>query len=669
MDTLRPASIVASTALLAGILAMAPAFAWVYPEHRDILVLTVQGLDAERRAVFDGLWREARTGHEQRLCEEGADADQGVDPDCIDWAALAAIAGDHSCSSADMAAIVLESEWILGVADVAATLKQDFIEVAARAPAEPDDADGVDPKQKSDLRRRFENKVAQAARINALRTADLNLQRADPEYATRAGSNNAHFLLARPRTDTSPQQYADIALTPGAELNAVGVYAWYHLSALQKATRLANEQLAPEERRKLTRAMLFDEAFAIHFLEDIFAAGHVAGTWGDVSQRKGTHDYYNAAGLEVFTWRGSSDSMVLMGDANMRPEDAQRAAAVVRKSLEQLLDTATGKRRSERIPHTPAAAPEPETFDVCKNNQFTARAEGLRLQPGGLVEFSEVLGSTPVPSLAHGLGAMPRFRSELGVFTGLAGSVDLRRADGGFTPAESSGMVYGVDLSARVGVGLDGVIGDAGDGLMFLSLGLRGDSSSTHSIADPALAAVGGNLTAAIPARMGYTLRTRMPFYLLPYDLLLLSPMYAFAPEEFTAMAVTASNGGLIPWQTGWATGVGRFQFVAGRELGMTYYGRIGEDRVIAPGPLPTDPARIIDLRSTNYDLPILEYRPYRVFSSNQSSTILIQFFVGADVPSGSSHVVSPPATPDLPLDTVWSYGLRLVFDWRYYPD
>ena len=35
---------------------------------------------------------------------------------------------------------------------------------------------------------------------------------------------------------------------------------------------------------------------------DTFAAGHVAGTWGDVSQRKGTHDYYNEAGIEVFTW-------------------------------------------------------------------------------------------------------------------------------------------------------------------------------------------------------------------------------------------------------------------------------------------------------------------------------------------------------------------------------
>ena len=138
---------------------------------------------------------------------------------------------------------------------------------------------------------------------NALRTSDTRLQRADPEYATRAGSNNAHFLMPRPRTDITAREYAESTLSVGSEISAIGVYAWFHLSALQKATRLATEQLAPAQRQALARAMLADEAFALHFLQDTFAAGHVAGTWGDVSQRKGTHDYYNAAGLEVFTWK------------------------------------------------------------------------------------------------------------------------------------------------------------------------------------------------------------------------------------------------------------------------------------------------------------------------------------------------------------------------------
>ena len=131
----------------------------------------------------------------------------------------------------------------------------------------------------------------------------------------------------------------EATLKAGSEINAVGVWGRYHLSALQKATRLARENLAPEERSALALAMLADEAFALHFLEDVFAAGHVAGTWGDVSQRKGTHDYYNESGLEVRTWQGAENTVVLMGDAHMRPEDAERAAAAVRLSLEQLLDT------------------------------------------------------------------------------------------------------------------------------------------------------------------------------------------------------------------------------------------------------------------------------------------------------------------------------------------
>jgi len=42
-----------------------PAFAWVYPEHRDIAVLGVQVLDPQRAAAFDKLWKEARVGLNQ----------------------------------------------------------------------------------------------------------------------------------------------------------------------------------------------------------------------------------------------------------------------------------------------------------------------------------------------------------------------------------------------------------------------------------------------------------------------------------------------------------------------------------------------------------------------------------------------------------------------------
>jgi hypothetical protein len=641
-----------------------PAQAWVYPEHRDIAVLAVETLDPERRAQFERLWREARTGHEQRLCEPAADSAQGVAPACIDWAALPAIAGDHSCSSRNMFDSATRSDWILQVADVAAQLKVDLARIAVTARPELNirDKDLV-----GDVKRLIDDETLRAERQNALRTSDTRLQRADVEYATRAGSNNAHFLLPRPSTDTTARAYAELTLTPGAELNAVGVYAWFHLSALQKATRLATETLVPAERQALARAMLADEAFALHFLQDTYAAGHVAGAWGDVSQRKGTHDFYNEAGLEVFTWRGGSESMVLMGDAHMRPEDAERAARVVRVSLQQVIDHATGRELAVRVPHTPAAPAEPDAFDVCKNNVFPRREPGQRATPEAFAQVPDVLGPTPVPGLGPGLGAMPRFRAEVGPFIGFAGSTDVRLIGGGYTPSVTDkGAIVGAELSLRAGLGLDGVIGESGDGLVFGSIGLRGDSMSSNKqpTSSPALEAAGG--VAAVRSRFGIATRLRMPFYLIPGDLLFLSPVYLFSPETYTNMAVSASNGGLIPWQAGWATAIGRFQFVLGRELGATFYGYGLENTMAVPGATPGAEPRVVDFKSIHFDLPILEYRPYRAFDTKQSSAVLFQLFAGADVPQSSS-VAWPPGAPGVKLDTIYSLGVRLIFDWRRY--
>ena len=216
------------------------AFAWVYPEHRDIAIAAVEKLDPERKAELDALWHEARIKQEKRLCDPVADTKQSVTPSVHRLARASGISGDHSCSSQDLTAIVLQSDWILSVADVAAQLKLDLGRIDVLPPMEqvPGSKDPI-----VDFKRRMQTEGARAERTNALRTADNRLQRADPQYATRAGSNNAHFLLPRPHTGTTPQEYAALTIKVGAEISAIGVYAWYHLSAMQKATRLANEKL------------------------------------------------------------------------------------------------------------------------------------------------------------------------------------------------------------------------------------------------------------------------------------------------------------------------------------------------------------------------------------------------------------------------------------------
>ncbi|MFV2089386.1 MAG: hypothetical protein ACC642_01910, partial [Pseudomonadales bacterium] len=435
------------------------AFAWIYPEHRDIALLAAGTLDPERTAVFSRLWQDARFSNEQRLCEEAADADQSVTPACIDWAALSAIAGDHACSSREMLETVTGSTWILAVADVAAQLKLDLEKIPVVVSVQQIE---LTSDLVADAQRRFASQANRAARVNALRTADTRLQRADVEYATRAGANNAHFLLARERTDQTGGEYAVATLETGSELNAIGIYSWYHLSALQKASRLANEQLTNGQRRELARSLLFDEAFALHFLEDVFASGHVAGTWGDASQRKGTHDFYNQNGLETFTWNSRGTSIVLMGDAHMRPVDAETAAQAVQKSLRQVLDATSG-RSEDPLPYRSAAPQKPDAFDVCKNSTIPERDKGLRAEGAYETALSETLSPTPVPALGQGLGSMPRFRSELGPFVGLAGGIDGRGINGGFDSSQSndSGLVAGLELAIRAGLGLEGALGES----------------------------------------------------------------------------------------------------------------------------------------------------------------------------------------------------------------
>ena len=642
------------------------AFAWIYPEHRDIAVLAVQGLDAERSAEFDRLWQAARAGDEQRMCAMGADTGQGVTPACIDWAALSAIGGDHSCSSADMLETVRKSDWILVVADVAAQLKADLARIPVTAP--PDQAEPAS-RIIADAQRRLADEASRAMRLNALRSADTRMQRADAQYARRADANLAHFLLPRPDTNLDPIAYAILAVKPGSELNAIGVYAWYHISAMEKASRLANERLSPEERRALVRAMLFDEAFALHFLEDVFAAGHVAGSWGDVSQRKGTHDFYNQNGIEVFTWKGRERTIVLMGDAHMRPQDAALAAESVRKSIAQVLDAAAGRSRGYSIPHAATAAAKPDDFDICKTATFPDRGVGLGTGRGQYAQvFEEVVLDTPVPALGPGLGALPRARSEVGVFMGLAASITGRAVERRLRSLAERKRLHcraRPRVSRRIGTG-GGVGGRGGwtrlsPGRLDRRWGLHeqvlrngtGNARREPERRDPgALGPVDADPDALLP-------HSRRP--LVAVADVLLQPGEVHAARRHAPLTAV-----LFGWQQGWATPIGRFQFVLGRELGVTFYGLWGEPQLLAPPVPPATVGRVVNFKSTYFDLPILEYRPYRAFSANQSSTVLFQLFAGADVPYGAS-VEAPIGAPPPSLRTVWSVGVRMTFDWRYY--
>jgi hypothetical protein len=607
-------------------------YAWVYPEHRQISIVAIQNLDIERRSILEDIWANARIGYESRLSELTADTTLGVNPMFIDFASWAAISGDHSCSAENMLETVLNSKWILDVADIAAELKIGLAEA----------------KTRSEL-------------INALRDSDIKFQRADPEYATRAGSNNVHFLIALPNVNTTEEEYLIKCHTKGIELNALGAFTLYHVSALVKAARLSQGNLTSEERSALSLSALADEAFALHFLQDVFAAGHAAGTWGDASQRKGTHDYYNEQGLKVSTWEGNR--YVLTGDAYMRMEDANLAAVAVKLSIEQLIDITSGKISSDKLINNDPQF-TPDSFNVCKINYMPELKSDLDFFTPLLVD---ILVQTPVPGLTAGLGDLPRFKAELGMFIGVVPAIYGNTVSGGFGKNQDTpGGVGGIEAAVRFGIGLEGVLNESGDGLIFLDLGWQQNGASTMKFGETPGSVQAGAITAAIPGRDAWSLRLRLPFWLLPLDMVILSPVLALtSPEALVKVGTQAVNGGLIPWQTGIATSIGRFQFILGREIAVSFYGGGDQKDAII---VAIDAFLMIRRppRSTQLEFPVVEYRPFRTFSTDQSSSLVIQLQFGVDIPHSAS-VLAQQGDPVPELQPVWYIGLRTAFDWRYY--
>jgi len=574
-------------------------------------------LEPEQRSQLEELWSEARRGHENRLCAQMADSQQGLKPGCIDYAAWPALAADHSCSAQETLHDVLVAPWVLKVAAIGATLD---VKLAA-------------------ARRRDQ-------RVNAVRRSNIDLLRADPAYVTRAMSNNAHFLLARPNAAIDPEAYMLIVLGPGAELNAAGTYTFYHERALAAAARIAEGHLSPEVHAKVALAALTNEAFALHFLEDSFASGHVVGNWGTTAVRKGTHDYYNEHGVEVTTWNGTR--FVTLGDAFLEPESEKRVATAVRDSLAQLASAFDGQLK---IQPDNSETIQPDTFNVCQETHFPlAVIDKEEVKP-----LVPIIAETAIPALGDVPGQLPRFRSELGPFVGISAAVLSQAMNGGFGTSQSgTSGTAGLEASLRVGVGLEGVLDESGDGLVFAGVGYRQDGAAEGET--------------SIPGRGALTLRVRAPFWLVPGDIVVAAPLFALVSQKtLKRMAVQAGNGGLIPWQTGVATPIGRFQFVLGREAGIAWYKLDTHNpmQLPTPGVAPLD-STLVAVRSIQVDFPILEYRPFRSFYRSQTSSALIQVYAGFDRPTETS-VVAPVNAPTPNLRTIGLAGIRVAFDWRYY--
>ncbi len=91
------------------------------------------------------------------------------------------------------------------------------------------------------------------------------------------------------------------------------------------------------------------------------------------------------------------------------------------------------------------------------------------------------------------------------------------------------------------------------------------------------------------------------------------------------------------------------------------------EDRMFIPYPAGGAPdVPIVALRSVQLEFPVVEYRPFRTFSMDQSSSMIVQLYTAVDIPTKIS-MLTPPGAAVPETQSTWTIGLRVAFDCRYY--
>jgi hypothetical protein len=636
----RAARAVAATAALA---LASPASAWIWPEHRDIAAEAVKDLPPADRQALDALWVQLHQAAGKQACPSLVDA--GAEPDvkfgewdkiCVDFASFPALAADHSCSAADLWDDVSKEAWALKVVWVAARTKAWFARV--KTDAEHEDVWNL---------------------------SHLAMQYVDPRYLTRAEGNSAHFLLPREPVGKKEtiDDYLERVLSPKADINATGLYADYHMLALRLAAMWS--KASPAERPELARRALTAEGVALHFLEDSFSSGHYAATWGGSAWAKGTHDLYSKIGLTTMTWSG--ELFASHGDAHMTERDMKVAAVTVKQSLVQLATAAQGRTP---IPDGPLTAEEKavEALDFCK-------ADHLPPPPADRVArgaAAMVLRSSPIPAGGPGEIHPPRARAEMGPFVGAVSGYSLGVAMGGYDSWANTRLRSEFEVGARAGYGLEGLLTSNMDGQIWAQASL---------LADPAQLDLGcstcdggrrkNTVLPRVPARSSLKLAVRMPYYVVPGDLVLIAPVLALvAPQAVQNVVFASASGGLLALQRRLSSPAGTFQFMAGREVGLTLWGYVGQTNqfIVTQGPTQ-DPSGVTTYKSLEWDFPVLEYIPPRVFATSLSLAAIFQLGFSVEFPQNATYQASGSTAPPTPysLGPSWNVYLRFRLDARKY--
>jgi hypothetical protein len=272
----RPALLAALCVAAATLTAAEDARAWYFPEHAVIAHDGLTQLPPPLRAVLEEAVRRARSDGLE-LCERvdvGLDEVGKVGPldtrmlhterdaGCVPYVVLSALAGDHASSAAELRSVLTTPKGI-ELTSTAAYEWGRFQQALGRLPN------------------------ASLERMAFVHALDVAFYFIDPGYELRAQGTQAHFTLGG-------LSLADVVTRIGATGDvdsALGQFLVHHLRSLQLAS-----QGRPAD-------AILEHAFAMHFLQDSFAAGHLVmteETWksGNAHARR-RHDFFNAKGLAV----------------------------------------------------------------------------------------------------------------------------------------------------------------------------------------------------------------------------------------------------------------------------------------------------------------------------------------------------------------------------------
>jgi hypothetical protein len=257
------------------LLAPRTASAWYFPEH---VVLTGDGhaaLAPELRAIIASAVADARR-EGLGLCERTELTLEDVLLDvplttrmiktpasvaCVPYASLPGLAGDHASDVAELRAVLTTTKGVELVSTVAYEWRR-FREDVQRGPSMLD-------------------------RMSFVHDLDVALYFLDSEYAERARSTQVHFRDLDRGFDVVLRDLA----RDGRIDDVLSRFVYHHMRSLL---------LAASSRRG---EALLEHAFAVHFLEDAFASGHLVmsrASWAagrDAVRLR--HDAFNAAGLPV----------------------------------------------------------------------------------------------------------------------------------------------------------------------------------------------------------------------------------------------------------------------------------------------------------------------------------------------------------------------------------